>query len=200
MKSQASAMRALPLAYVTFVAALVVLPHFGAVGYDSLKHTTSELAAQAAPRAWVMRSVFVLLAAGSVVDGWSALGRFPFHRLVLSAFGASLMCTAIWSHTPIDPALIYDPREDQLHSFFSSVTGVAFTVLAVASAFIESSVRRRLLHSAVGIFATVLSMLIFTVPQFAGVWQRVIFLGSFGWMLFFFRSVPEERPPESSRK
>lgn len=180
--------RWLPVAFAALLATLVALPHFSVADYSSVQHSTSQLAAQGAPYAWVMRSVFVMLGVGSVLDGWSTLRGYAFQRAALVVFGGSLVGAAVWSHAPIDAALRFDARQDEIHSVFATATGLSFTLFAVSAAFIDPHAVRRVVHAAVGMAASLLSLLFFSVPHLAGVWQRVIFVGCFGWLIYFFRT------------
>lgn len=42
--------------------------------------------------------------------------------------------------------------------------------------------KRRVAALLMAVVATLLSLLIFQVPQYAGVWQRMMFVLSFGWL------------------
>jgi hypothetical protein len=91
--------------------------------------------------------------------------------------------------------LAFSAIEDDLHSKASTVTGFSFIVFAVAATFIESTGWRKLVALGVASLGTILSILIFTVVDLAGVWQRAIFITAFAWLMYFLYSrnspVPE---------
>ena len=180
-------MKLLPFAYLLMLAIIFILPSFSAEGYSITAHTTSELAAQHAPNAWVMNLTFIFLGVSSFLDGWRVLDNFWFQKIIIAIFGLALVLTAFFQHAPIDPNLAFDVGEDNMHSWFASITGLSFTVFAISSAFIETSRSRKILAVSIGIFATLLSMLIFNLPDYAGIWQRLIFISAFGWLIFFFQ-------------
>jgi len=177
----------LPLAFLFMLAVIFILPFFSAEGYSMVTHTTSQLAAQHAPNAWVMNLTFILLGTTSILDGWKRLKNYWFQKITISIFGFALVLTAFFQHAPIDPNLAFDMQEDHLHSLFASITGFAFTFFAVSCAFIEPTKLRKTLAFFIGVLATLLSLLIFNMPAYAGIWQRLIFISSFAWLILFFQ-------------
>ena len=180
--------------YVLMLAVIFALPRFSVVGYSIVKNTTSQLGAQSAPNAWVMNIIFVLLGAASIFGGWAKLREYWFHRIILTIFGVSLILTAVFQHAPIKAGVPFDLQEDRLHSLFSSACGFSFAVFAVSAAFVEVTAKRRMLAVMTGVSATFLSFLMFNVAEYAGIWQRLIFILSFVWLMFFFE---ERRSGES---
>lgn len=176
----------LPAVSVVMVIVIFALPFFSVPEYEIQRHTTSELGAQGAPHAWIMNTVFALLGVASVVDGWPRLTGLWFHRLALSIFGAALVLVATFQHAPVPADVAFSAREDELHSLFSGIAGVSFIALAIASGFAGVEGRDRWLGPAVGAFAALMSRLIFAIPDAAGVWQRLLFCTTFGWLILFF--------------
>jgi hypothetical membrane protein len=176
---------ALPAVYFLMLLVMFILPFFSVEEYSMLRNTTSHLGAQGAPHAWVMNAVFSLLGAAAVADSWPRLSNFWLHKVLILAFGASLFLAAFFQHAPIVEGVAYNAAEDSLHSALATITGFSFTFFAISSAFIESTPLRRIAAAGVGIMAMLLSLLIFNVPDLAGVWQRIIFIVSFAWLIFF---------------
>ncbi len=172
-------------AYILLVLAAFVLPFFSVEEYSIVKNTTSHLGAQNAPNAWMMNVVFILLGISSIIDSWVRLSGFWLHKVVIIVFGISLLLTGIFQHAPITQGVQYSEYKDNMHSIFASITGYSFVFFAVASGFIEKTKARRILAISVGCFASLCSFLFFNLPDFAGIWQRLIFLSSFAWLLYF---------------
>jgi len=82
--------------------------------------------------------------------------------------------------------LYYDAYDDAYHSIFAKISGFSFTFLAIATGFINKG-KKRIIAITVGILATLLSILMFEVGTSMGIWQRIIFVMCFGWMIFEFR-------------
>ena len=175
----------IPAVYVLMLLVIFVLPFFSVDEYSILKNTTSHLGAQGAPYAWVMNVVFVLLGIAAIVDGWMRLSNFWLHKVVLTIFGVALILTAFFQHAPIVPGVVFSELEDDLHSRLSTITGFSFVFFAIAAAFIEPTNVRRLIAVGVGIAASLLSILIFNLADLAGIWQRMMFIIVFAWLMYF---------------
>jgi hypothetical membrane protein len=178
----------LPAVYILMFLVVFILPFFSVREYSILKNTTSHLGAQGAPYAWVMNMVFALLGIATIVDGWMRLSKYWVHKVVLTIFGISLVLTAFFQHAPIVPGVEFNILEDDLHSKFASITGFSFTIFTIAAAFIESTNRRKVIAVVMGIIAILLSILIFNVAELAGVWQRMMFIIMFAWLMIFLYS------------
>ncbi|MBD3638317.1 MAG: DUF998 domain-containing protein [Crocinitomicaceae bacterium] len=174
--------------YLLMWIVIFVLPYFSLDNYSIIKNTTSHLGAQSTPNAWIMNVVFILLGAGSIYSGWSMLKYFWVQRTLLLIFGLSLISAAFFRHAPIDPTLPYIPRYDELHSIFASITGFSFTLFAISTAFVLKTKTQKICAAGIAILAMSLSILMFTVGDYMGVWQRMIFICSFGWMIYIFKT------------
>jgi hypothetical membrane protein len=172
--------------YLVMLLVVFILPFYSVESYSILQNTTSHLGAQHAPYAWVMNTTFVLLGLGSVLSGWPYLKGYGFHKLALLIFGFSLIGAAIYQHAPIVESVAFDVEEDRMHSIFSSLTGASFTVFAMSAAFILRHRTAKISALTVGVLAVLLSVLIFTVPEYRGIWQRALFIVAFGWLIVFF--------------
>ncbi|MCB9268340.1 MAG: DUF998 domain-containing protein [Lewinellaceae bacterium] len=171
------------LAYLILLAVVFFLPDYSAPGYSIIHNTTSELGAQQTPNAWIMNLTFILLGLGSLISGWAALGKLWFHRIALIVFSLSLILVGIFHHMPIDPELTYSVREDDLHSIFASLTGFSFIALAFSTGLVLSKPGARWWAFSIAMMAGLLSALIFYKPEYMGIWQRILFIISFGWMV-----------------
>lgn len=136
-----------------------------------------------------MNTVFVLMSLSSIIGGWRFLGQYWVHKTILSLFGASLILTDFYQHAPIDSMLEYDIREDEIHSLFAKTTGWTFTIFAVSLGFICKYKSHQLLAIFIGIIAVILSLLMFhpSINYLMGIWQRLMFILTFGWLIYAFR-------------
>lgn len=172
--------------YLILLLVIFILPFYSVESYSILLNTTSHLGAQHAPYAWVMNTTFILLGIGSMLSGWNYLKGYGFHKLALLLFGLSLIGAAIYQHAPIVAGTVFDAKEDNMHSVFSSLTGASFTVFAMSTAFILKHRTAKISAISVSVLAVLLSVLIFTVPEYRGIWQRVLFIVAFGWLIVLF--------------
>ena len=175
------------ITYVIMILTIFLLPRFSIEGYQIHQHTTSHLGAQNTPNAWIMNAVFILLSLGVWHGGTFTLKQFPFQKFVLYAFCISLLGAAIFRHAPINHALQFNAGEDEIHSIFASSTGFSFTLLATSFYFVHYTFKMKWLALLAAIISIILSLLFFWVPSLAGIWQRLIFIFCFGWLLLQFR-------------
>jgi len=180
----------LVFAYIAMLLVIFILPFFSLENYSILKNTTSHLGAQNTPNAWIMNVVFVLLGVSSIIGGWRFLGKYWFHKIVLISFGTSVILTAFYQHAPIDNLLEYSVKEDEMHSLFAKTTGWSFTIFAVATAFISKYRIQQILAISIAVIAVLLSLMMFhpDTESLMGIWQRTMFILSFGWMIYVFRN------------
>jgi len=168
------------------LAVISILPFFSVSGYSIIRNTASQLGAQFSPNAWIMNFTFVSLGLSSIIAGGRFLDGCMFHRTFLLLFGISLVLTAFLSHAPLQPCIQYNLTEDGWHSYFAYSTGLSFTILAIAAAFILENPIDRGLALGTGLIATILSVLMSEADRLTGIRQRLIFMISFGWMIYAF--------------
>lgn len=172
--------------YLLMLIVVFVLPFYGAENYSLLTNTTSQLGAQSTPNAWIMNLIFIGLGAFTVLHGIKKFSGFLLLQILLLIFGSALLLTGIFSHAPLDLTLSHSVSEDYWHSVFATATGFSFTFFTISYAFVDRRFTQKVLAIAMGVLATFLSILIFLVPEFAGIWQRGIFIFSFAWLLYLF--------------
>ena len=180
--------------YLILLLVIFIVPFYSVESYSILENTSSHLGAQHAPYAWVVNTTFILLGLGSMLSGWPYLKGYGFHKLALLLFGFSLIGAAIYQHAPIVADVAFDAEEDRMHSIFSSLTGASFTVFAMSAAFILRHRTAKISALSVGVLAILLSVLIFTVPEFKGIWQRAMFIVAFGWLIVLFSGQEKGSP------
>ena len=188
-KRKLSDFRYLLYAFLLLLPIMFVLSFYSADTYSIIKNTTSHLGAQSTPNAWLMNAAFVIVGIACVLEAWLHLGRFWFHKILLSIFGLSLAFTGIFHHAPIIEDVIFNSLEDRLHSIFATIVGFSFTIYAISSAFIEKAVKHRIIDIAVGFTATILSLLMIYLPDYSGIWQRAIFIITFIWLILMLERI-----------
>ncbi len=178
----------LKAAYILVLLTMFILPFFSVAEYSIIRNTLSELGAQAAPNAWIMNLMFVSLAIGSVIAGWGYFNCHMFQRIILLLFGISLILLAVFNHAPVNPETQFDIMEDGWHSYFACTAVFSFTILSITTGFILEKPQERFVAMATGISAIFFSVMMSEADQLAGVWQRLIFIISFGWMICNFKT------------
>jgi hypothetical membrane protein len=174
--------------YLTGFLAMFILPVFGAPGYSIIRNTLSELGAQSAPFAWIMNSVFIILALSSIIAGWEYFEDFLLHRIVLLLCSASLMLTAFFNHAPANPDILYNIKESGWHAYFAGTAILSFTILSISTSFILEKQYDRILSVTAGISIILLSLLMSEAERYSGIWQRLVYIITFGWMIYMLKT------------
>ena len=175
-------------AYALLLLVMFILPYYSSPEYSIIRNTLSQLGAQNSQNAWIMNFTFVSLGIGSIIAGWRYFEGFAFQRLFLILFGLSITLAAFFNHAPVNSLIQYKIPEDGWHSYFIFTTGLTFIILTVTSAFIPQNQTDRLLAIAAGVSVLFLSALMSAAPDKAGIWQRLYFIISFGWMIYNFKN------------
>ncbi len=155
--------------------------------YSLVSNTISELAAQDAPNAWIMRTTFFAYGLGVAAAALADIRTHLLARIAIIAFGLSMVGAGVWAARPIWPDAPFDAGEDNLHSIFGTLTGVSFAAACSARLFLPSgSLRDRL--SWVGLVASIaIPLYMLQVPAFDGLPQRLMFAISAIWLWREFR-------------
>jgi hypothetical membrane protein len=175
--------------YLLMLLAMFMLPLYIVSDYSIIRNTLSELGAQSTPASWIMNSIFAALALSSVISGWRCFEGFVFHRIMLILFGISLTLAGFFSQAQVSHDIHYNISEDGWHSFFACTTWMAFIILAFSTALIQEKQADRNLAVGTGLSAIFLSLLVSEADKTAGIWQRLLFIISFGWMIYTFRTM-----------
>lgn len=187
MIDQRYAHTALVLATCWLVPVMLLLPRWSFDGYSLLENTTSHLGAQGSPRAWVMNATFLLIGTATLLAGWSVFRRFPLVLFLLGVFSFSLALTGVYRHGPLVQGVEPNAFEDGRHSLFATTTGLGFVALAVSVAFISARRGDQALALAVALAATTLSVAMALWPGLMGLFQRVMFVMAFAWLIYVTR-------------
>jgi hypothetical protein len=174
-------------AYSLLILVMFILPFYSTPGYSIIKNTLSQLGAQNTPNAWIMNFTFVSLGIGSIIAGWRYFEGFAFQKLFLILFGISVSLAAFFNHAPVNNLIQYKISEDGWHSYFIFSAGLTFFILTVSSTFIIEKRTDKLVAAAIGVSVIFLSILSSEIAHVPGVWQRLFFIISFGWMIFSFK-------------
>lgn len=169
------------LVYGIMVLTIFVLPFFSAEGYSLFRHTTSQLGAQNTQYAFVMNFVFALLGLFTIYGSLKKFSKNVLLLLLACIFGFSLVLTSIFSHAPISHMVPYNRLEDSLHSLSSTLTGFSFTLFTILYA-VSQKAYKRTVATIVATLIIIFTVLIFYLPELAGIWQRLIFMISFAWL------------------
>jgi len=167
---------------------IFILPVFSLPGYSITRNTLSELGAQFTPNAWIMNLVFLILSLISVIAGWEYFEDFVLHRIALVLCAVSLTLSVFFNHAPADPEIPYNVKEAVWHVYFAGTAILSFTILSIATGFILEKQYDRVVSIAAGISIILLSVLMSEAGNYSGVWQRLMYIISFGWMIYILKT------------
>lgn len=163
--------------------AIAIGPFLSMPSYSSVRHTTSELAGQRMPNAWVMRTGLFSYGLCSLLLALRRPETGVVGTVALALFGLGLIGSAVWSHKPIDPEMPFSISEDRVHSFFASMIGFAFATAVVAKLLVGNRLTSDWLSWTALAASIVLPVGMAVTSRFAGLFQRAIFGISFVWIL-----------------
>ncbi|TPN87494.1 DUF998 domain-containing protein [Aquimarina algicola] len=174
--------------YILMIIVSIILPFFTTEGYSIFKNTLSELGAQNTSYNWVINIVFIALSCITIIVGITHLKGYYISLILLFLFIISFFMTAIFLHAPIDTSLDFNHFEDELHSVFSTATGIFFCIYSLSVSFITKKFDHKILSILVSLVALILSYSMFVHSDFRGIYQRGIFIMAFGWLLYAFKN------------
>ena len=169
--------------------AMFILPFFEGPDNSIIRNTLSDLGAQNTTGAWIINSIFVVLAISSVISVWGCFRGFAFQRVILVLFGISIVLSAFFNHAPANSAVPYNISEDGWHQYFACITWIIFAMLAFSTALIFKKQTDRSLALFAGISVLLLIFLSSESGQTAGIWQRLQFIISFGWLIYTLKTI-----------
>lgn len=159
--------------------AMAVAPWFSHPGYDWRMHTTSELAGQAMPNAWIMALGFAGFGLGVLAVAW--LERMRPVAIVCALFGVLMIAVAFVPGAPIPQVLGVNRMLDFGHSVLSAALGGSFALACALALFAPGGQRGDSL-SWVGLAASVaLPLGMANLPEWDGALQRLLFAISALW-------------------
>ena len=150
--------------------------------YSTVSNTTSELAGQGMPNAWIMRAGFAAFGLAAILSAGLRLREAPLMHLPVILFGLGMIGVAIWSAAPLDPALAFDAEQDRLHSLLASGVGFAFALACGVRIFLPGGNPFEGV-SWLGLIVSIAIPLAMTrFPEIDGVLQRIMFAVSALWL------------------
>ena len=173
---------------VLFLVAAILAAHFIAPPeYNWRVHTISELAAQKYRNGPVMRAGFIgfgILLSSAVLLKWIS-ASFPVKYIPLMVYSASVLISGLFSTSPFISNLDFSVREAKIHSFFAQLAGFSFSVGILLFMIYEDRMGLKIVHFAFFLFVILTSLLFGRIHRYRGILQRLLYLGSFVWLVIF---------------
>jgi hypothetical membrane protein len=176
----------LGLAGVSVLTASLLFAHaLAPETYSSKTNSISELAGQNYKNAWIMRSGFIgfgLLTTAAAIDGSISSSLSPLQSASLGVYGASMVLSGVFSARSFEKGAALSEQEAQLHSTFANLAGIGLTTAMVIAAISENDPNIRTINCSAVIFTLATSALFKLNPEYKGIWQRILWTGSVGWL------------------
>ncbi len=175
-----------------FVGIIILAHFFTSSPYDWKNNTISELASQNYQYRWMMKIGFVLfggiLAIGitnKLINGNGQLLR----EIPILIYGLAILVSGLYSTKPFVDGMAYAVSESKIHSYSAQIAGMAFSVGLLIHGFSENRQHFKIIHFATFAFVVGLSALFGIMDSNVGIIQRVMYTGSFVWLLFFYNQI-----------
>ncbi len=177
----------LSVTYILMLPAMFLLHFLIAPDHSIFVNTPYDLAFQAPSAAVILNLIFVVLAIGLVITGWGCYNGLLFQRIFLLLFGLSVIMAALVSfHEMVNNVPQYQGKYGW-YSYFITTAWLTFIILALSTSPILSNMSDRLISVLAGISGLFLTILVYEAEFATGFWQRLLFIISFGWMIYTFR-------------
>jgi heme A synthase len=129
-----------------------------------------------------MNSAFALMGIAVVISFWGSLRHKYYEDILPIIFGLSFVMVAIFQHEPGITGLAYNHTTALLHSVFATMMGTVISVYAIIKAMKANSTTDRILAVLALVSASGLSFLMYAVPAYTGLLQRMMFLSVLAWI------------------
>lgn len=172
-----------------FILIIIVAHIFVSPPYNWKNNTISELASQHYNYRWIMKIGFILFG-GILIIG--IIGKLIQHKgnliteIPILIYGLAILISGIYSTKPIMEGVEFSITESQIHSICAQTAGIAFSIGLLIFGFRETVLNLKLIHFGFFIFVIGCSALFGLTNSNVGIIQRVMYLGSFIWLTFFY--------------
>jgi hypothetical protein len=154
--------------------------------YNWVSNSISESGAQQLTGAWVTRLGFISFGLGVILTAlvnwsiWKSFGAW-----LLSGFGFLMLTVAAFSTKQWDASIPFNEIENTLHSLSASVMGFFYGigVLLVILAEKNASLALKVLGWIAVVTSIAMPILVGVVPEFGGVFQRLMFAIAITWFI-----------------
>jgi hypothetical protein len=177
------------VAVIYFVIFIIVSQTLTPSEYNWKVNTISELAAQGYKNKKVMQAGFIgfgvilpiLLFYNLYFRGVTIIRIAPIAIYALSVGLSGIFCTS-----PFVNNMEHSKTEARIHSLLAQVAGFSFVAGISICMIVEQVMWVKVLHAVTVVFVMFCSIMFAKAPQHKGIYQRVMYLGSFIWLIFLF--------------
>jgi hypothetical membrane protein len=182
------------LSVLLFIGIIIVAHLFTSNPYDWKNNTISELAAQNYNYRWIMKIGFILfggiLALGIIIKLINGNGKLITETPIL-IYALAILVSGIFSTKPISEGVGFSEFESQIHSYSAQIAGISFSIGLLLFGITEENMHMKIIHFSTFLFVVGFSALFGLFETNVGVIQRIMYLGSFIWLIFFYNGLDE---------
>ena len=169
-----------------FVLAIVVAHIFSANNYDWTKNTISDLGSQGYDRKLVMQIGF--LAFGLTMTIGILLSGLTWRTTPILIYGLCVGLTGIFCTKPFFQTDTYSVTQATLHSVLAQIAGLTFTLGILLQLFFTSNNNEKFIHIIFFVLVIGFSASFGLVKNYQGIFQRLLYLVSFIWLIKFYKT------------
>lgn len=177
------------ISVLIFIMTIVIAHFFVTNPYEWQNNTISELASQNYKHRWIMKSGFIffggILSTG-IIAKTLINKKFKFAELLMFIYGIAILISGIYSTKPFIENIEYSVLEANIHSISATIAGFSFSIGIFIFAYQENNKKLKIIHSLFFVFVIGCSIAFGLLNNKIGVIQRIMYLGSFTWLLFFY--------------
>ena len=178
----------LKAAYTIMLLALFILPSLFTKDLSVIRNPLINHGEHSLTCSLILNSTFLLLATGSLIAGWKYYEGLVFHRIILLLFCLFLIITAISGLVTFIDSLRNFIGLGQLQFYFITNVWLTFIILVFSTYTLSDTRKERDLTILTGISAALMLIFISESDNSAGLWERILLLISFGWIIHTFNN------------
>jgi len=183
------------IAIIYFVAIIIIAHFLTPAEYNWKVNTISDLAAQQYNNAWLMRIGFIgfgILMCIAVFFSFFQSGQKNYSDFLIIIYALSVSLSGIWSTAPFFETQSFSIQEDNLHSLFAQMAGIAFSFAILWHMLVYSDPKHKLKNFIFFILVIGFPALVGLAKNEMiaiglGLIQRGLYLVSFIWLIIRFR-------------
>lgn len=175
------------LVATAFFIFFILLAHFYANHpYNWTKNTISDLGAQDYEHKWIMQAGF--LSFGLILSVGILFHGLTLRTAPVLIYGLCVAATGIFCTKPFTGMEPYSTAHAALHSFFAQFAGIAFSLGILMQLFFIRDRNQQMTHLVFFVVVIGLSATFGILKNNQGIAQRLLYLSSFIWLVFFFKT------------
>lgn len=170
---------------ILFLSSIIIAHIFATNNYEWTKNTISDLGAQGYERKLIMQIGF--LAFGLTLAIGIELNGLSWRTTPILIYAICVGLTGVFCTKPFFNFADYSTTQSTIHSIFAQIAGITFSVGILVQLFFSSTNPEKFAHLLFFILIIGFSALFGLVKEYQGVFQRLLYLASFIWLIKIYK-------------